>query len=95
MEMALDIVTKEIEETKTSKHEAAATEDIKIENLIILKTIGTGREMMLGNFKTLTINFMSGKFARVVLSRHETTRQYLALKIMSMEDVIRLKQVEG
>ena len=42
--MALDIVTKEIEETKTSKHEAAATEDIKIENLIILKTIGTGRE---------------------------------------------------
>ena len=40
--MALDIVTKEIEETKTSKHEAAATEDIKIENLIILKTIGTG-----------------------------------------------------
>ena len=42
--MALDIVTEEIEETKTSKHEPAATEDIKIEHLIILKTIGTGRE---------------------------------------------------
>ena len=40
--MALDVGTEELEETKTS--EPASTEDIKIENLIILKTIGTGAE---------------------------------------------------
>ena len=49
---------------------------------------------MLRNYATLTIIFELGKFARVVLSRHETTGHYYALKIMSMEDVIRLKQVE-
>jgi hypothetical protein len=42
--MALDIVTEEKEENNTSQHVPAATVDIKIENLIISKTIGTGAE---------------------------------------------------
>ena len=36
----------------------------------------------------------SGKFSRVVLSRHETTKKYYALKIISIEDVIRMNQVD-
>ena len=42
--MALHIVIEEIQENNTAKHEHAATEYIKIEDLIILKTIGTGAE---------------------------------------------------
>ena len=49
---------------------------------------------MLRNYATLTIIFDLGKFARVVLSHRETTGHYYALKIMSMEDVIRMKQEE-
>jgi len=51
-------------------------EEIKNENLSILKTIGTG------------------KFSRVFLSRHDTSLKYYGLKIMSMEDVIKMEQVE-
>ena len=36
----------------------------------------------------------SGKFSRVVLSQHETTLTYYGLKIMAMEDVIRMNQEE-
>ena len=55
--MALDVVTEEIEETKTSKHEPASTEDIKIENLIILKTIGTGAENGIQKLYNINQNF--------------------------------------
>ena len=48
--MAVNVVTEDIEENNTSKHEPAATEDIRIENLIILQTIGAGTE---GNVKKL------------------------------------------
>jgi serine/threonine protein kinase len=66
----------------------------KLENLIILKTIGTGAEIIFWTLDIIANVFLLGKFSRVVLSHHETTRQYLALKIMSMENVIRLEQVE-
>ena len=92
--MALDVLTEEKEENNTSQHKPAATEDIKIENLIISKTIGTGAEYDIRTLSILPNFYILGKFSRVVLSRHETTKQYLALQIMSMEDVIRLKQVE-
>jgi len=36
----------------------------------------------------------TGTFARVCLCRHKTTSQFLALKIISLQDIIRLKQVE-
>lgn len=36
----------------------------------------------------------TGTFARVALCRHNTNRRYYALKILSMADVIKLKQVE-
>jgi protein kinase X len=36
----------------------------------------------------------TGTFGRVVLTRELTSRQYFALKIMSIAEVIRLKQVE-
>ena len=53
--MALDVVTEELEETKTS--EPASTEDIKIENLIILKTIGTGAENGIEKLYNINQNF--------------------------------------
>jgi len=36
----------------------------------------------------------TGTFARVCLCRHKTSRNYFALKILSLHDVIKLKQVE-
>merc|ERR1719495_1111843 len=36
----------------------------------------------------------TGTFARVCLCQHKTTSNYFALKILSMQDVIQLKQVE-
>lgn len=36
----------------------------------------------------------TGTFARVCLCRHKTTSKFYALKILSLQDVIRLKQVE-
>ena len=36
----------------------------------------------------------TGTFGRVVLARHKQTRQYFALKIMSISEVVRLKQAE-
>ena len=36
----------------------------------------------------------TGTFGRVVLVRHRPTREYLALKVMTISEVIRLKQVE-
>ena len=92
--MALDIVTEKKVENNTSQHEPAATEDIKIENLIISKTVGTGAEYYIRTLAILPNVYILGKFSRVVLSRHETTKQYLALQIIAMEDVNRLKQVE-
>jgi len=36
----------------------------------------------------------TGTFGRVVLVRHRQTKEYLALKILPISEVIRLKQVE-
>jgi len=36
----------------------------------------------------------TGTFARVTLCRDKTTRDYFALKILAIHDIIRLKQVE-
>ncbi|XP_013392219.1 cAMP-dependent protein kinase catalytic subunit PRKX isoform X2 [Lingula anatina] len=36
----------------------------------------------------------TGTFGRVVLTRHKETKEYFALKIMTISEVIRLKQVE-
>lgn len=36
----------------------------------------------------------TGTFGRVVLAQHKTTKKYFALKIMTISEVIRLKQVE-
>jgi len=36
----------------------------------------------------------TGTFARVCLCRHKTSKNYFALKILSLHDVIKLKQVE-
>ena len=38
--------------------------------------------------------FFSGTFARVCLCRHKTSSNFFALKILSLHDVIRLKQVD-
>ena len=38
--------------------------------------------------------FCSGTFARVCLCRHKTSSNFFALKILSLHDVIRLKQVD-
>ena len=40
------------------------------------------------------VNLFSGTFARVTLCRDKTTRDYFALKILAIHDIIRLKQVE-
>ena len=39
-------------------------------------------------------NFSSGTFARVCLCRDRASREYFALKILAIHDVIRLKQIE-
>ena len=75
--MALDIVTEEKEETNTSQHEPAATEDIKIENLIISKTIGTGAECDIRTLAILPNVYILGKFSRVVLSRHDKAEEQI------------------
>lgn len=36
----------------------------------------------------------TGTFGRVVLARHRPTREYFALKVMPIAEVIRLKQVD-
>ena len=36
----------------------------------------------------------AGTFARVILCREKTSRDYFALKILAIHDIIRLKQVE-
>ena len=36
----------------------------------------------------------TGTFGRVVLSRHKETKDYYALKILTITEVIRLKQIE-
>ena len=38
--------------------------------------------------------FVAGTFARVCLCRERNSRDYFALKILAIHDVIRLKQVE-
>ena len=43
------------------------------------------------NLKIINI---SGTFARVCLCRDRNTREYSALKILAIHDVIRLKQVD-
>ena len=44
--------------------------------------------------KQITTIFCSGTFARVCLCRHKTSSNFFALKILSLHDVIRLKQVD-
>ena len=44
--------------------------------------------------KLTTFFFCSGTFARVCLCRHKTSSNFFALKILSLHDVIRLKQVD-
>ena len=39
-------------------------------------------------------NIVAGTFARVCLCRERNSRDYFALKILAIHDVIRLKQVE-
>ena len=51
------------------------------------------------NYKLQTEHFTlqpspPGTFARVCLCRHKTTSNFFALKILSLHDVIRLKQVD-
>ena len=36
----------------------------------------------------------TGTFGRVVLARHKGTKEYFALKVLTMSEVIRLKQIE-
>ena len=40
------------------------------------------------------IFFCAGTFARVCLCRDRSSREYFALKILAIHDVIRLKQIE-
>ena len=35
----------------------------------------------------------SGKFSRVLLCQHESSKDYVALKLMVLEDIVRYKQV--
>ena len=51
---------------------------------------------LFGIFLALIFNcfLFSGTFARVCLCRERTSRDYFALKILAIHDVIRLKQVE-
>lgn len=59
-----------------SDNEDEQGKEFKLDNLELIKTIGTGT------------------FARVSLCRDKTTRDYYALKILAIHDIIRLKQVE-
>ena len=36
----------------------------------------------------------TGTFGRVVLTKHKATKEYYALKILTISEIIRLKQVE-
>ena len=36
----------------------------------------------------------TGTFGRVVLTKHKVTKEYYALKILTISEIIRLKQVE-
>jgi len=36
----------------------------------------------------------TGTFGRVILVRHRQTKEYLALKVLPISEIIRLKQVE-
>ena len=46
------------------------------------------------SFKFIFILSGTGTFGRVVLVRSKETKEYLALKVMAITEVIRLKQIE-
>jgi len=46
------------------------------------------------NRASVTCFIGTGTFGRVLLVRHRETREYLALKVLPIAEVIRLKQVE-
>lgn len=64
------------EEGRGDEQGAGELQEFSLDNLDLIKTIGTGT------------------FARVCLCKHKASRRYFALKILSMADVIKLKQVE-
>jgi len=61
---------------KMSDIEDECKKDFNLENLEIVKTIGTGT------------------FSRVSLCREKRNRDYYALKVLAIQDLIRLKQVD-
>jgi len=64
----------EMDKEEAGEGDKAGEHSYSLEQLDILKVIGTGT------------------FARVCLARDRTSRRYLALKILNMADVIKLKQ---
>jgi protein kinase X len=45
-------------------------------------------------YGSLCVSLGTGTFGRVVLVRHRPSKEYFALKILPITEVIRLKQVE-
>jgi len=71
-----DMEERGVRDTVRNKTGGGGGEEFNIENLELIKTVGTGT------------------FARVCLCRHKISSSFFALKILSLHDVIKLKQVE-
>ena len=78
----------------TSSH---GKESLRVEDLEILKTIGTGTfaRVCLCRLRNANVNNNNtGKQQNIAEERNTSRNKYFALKILTMHDVIRLKQVE-
>ena len=82
---------KDIMENNSEDKDNVDQNSFAIEQFDIVKTVGTGDEMIKNLIQQLPY---SGTFARVCLCLHKPSSQYFAMKILSFSEVIRLNQIE-